>query len=148
MNSKKLLFILILILFIILYLIIFYPIKFSINKKDLIDSKSYILVNMQSVTGFEWVIEEDKSGISNKGDYIRLEGNFPKGFNHNFEISDNTFVLYGMYSGKGDFYGYKYKVFNVSDWDIIYPIKHKYFFNFIYPKKYITKFDYINDMEE
>ena len=120
------------------------PLELAI-KKIPNDRQDYILVKQQKVTGFDWYIIGDHTGIFDIQPDIILNGAVPK-----YEVpsgifhGDNTFICFGEYEADIYVYSQLSKVFKVDSWSIVYPIKRDGLLpSFLNPKYGTNIWDYI-----
>lgn len=142
MKNTKFYTTIVLILLVVILIILYMPIKFSVKINELNDKRNYIVTEVQKATIAPWTLI-DVNGYYFETRDIRLTGNEPTGFNLGIETAGNKFVCYGSNFEKGFLNDEQYHIFNVEDWDIVYPIKRKSFFKNILPKKYLSIYDYI-----
>lgn len=119
----------------------FYPVKWSVTRQQLDDRKDYILVEPYLVTVAPWKIIEDKNGKYDDYCAVRLVGNEPNEFNSSVDLGHNIFVCYGKFLEDGNLAGETYKVFEVENWDILFPIKRNSIFSPFMPKSFLCKAD-------
>ena len=139
MLKKIFKFLCIFIIFIIIY--VYTPIKVGVEYENINFNENYIIVTPIAVTVATWKIIEAKDGDFSENPYVRLSGNYPKGYNYELECGHNYFVCYGEFTAKGYLYGEEYHNFTVENWDIITPIKRDTLFGFLYPKNYLCQLD-------
>ena len=139
MKKNRAIVLIIILLFVASY---FAPVKFAIKQEDLRDTESYIIVQVQHSTAVSiWVAVGDNNGKYNEPVSINLLGDEPQLYSYEIEFGGNQFVCYGNYLDEGDFHGEVYKNFEITGWDILYPIKRDSLFNFILPNSYICRYD-------
>jgi hypothetical protein len=135
---------------IILYCAVFLPVKYAVKYSDLDKNTDYVIVNQTPASGVFEIIE-DKSGKHDNSMEMIVSGDIPGDEFKNYGIMvgpsgvTNQFVLYGEFTGEKDFYGEKIMLYNVRDWDILYPVKRGNMTSFLYPKNGICRADYIKD---
>lgn len=139
---KKVIILLLLFLVVVFGIYFYRPIKFSV-KIDELPNKTYILVEPCATTLANWKIIGNQDEKFKTPLYVRLEGNGPAGFNYDFEAGKNTFICYGVFKEDGELEGEVFKVFEVTDWDILYPVKRNSLFSFCLPKSFICGADMI-----
>jgi hypothetical protein len=100
-----------------------FPLKLAVIKLPT-DRQDYILVKQQQVTGFDWYIVGDNSGLFELTPDILLYGNIPNyGFTSGVYQGHNTFICFGEYQDDVEVDGQQSKSFHVDAWNIVYPIK-------------------------
>lgn len=104
----------------------------ALNSKD---TRIFCDCQACDCTGPYWLVIGKGNGLYSKNhsdkyasEYIELDGNYPKKLNYDlfgFGKTPNVFILEGSYEGekKDDSDIGKHKVFKVTKWDILYPIK-------------------------
>ena len=115
--------------------------KKALKEENIDQSKEYIIAKIQKATVSQWCAVGDNNGIYETPDNIRLKGNVPSGYNYAVETGNNVFICYGNFCATEELHGEKYKVFNVENWEIAYPVKRNSLFNFLLPKSYLCKYD-------
>lgn len=151
-------------IFIIMFIIIaiciikvlplFLPIKYAVEELPKNESE-YIVVTDYKVTGYEWLVIGEQNGLyaehSQNIKCINMIGNIPiSKFYSDYSTGDNRFICYGEYEyqpydGISGHNIYGEYVFNVSRWDIMYPIKRELFIGVLIPKNYICRYDLYYD---
>lgn len=138
---KKMIIKLLIILLPVIFIASFwFPIKLAVKKDTLID-KEYFICEKVVTTGFEWHAVE---GTYDFCGYVRLEGKVPLEGYRNFypSVRFNQFVCHGKVIGEDVFDGYKFLIFNVERWDVLYPVQRESFIpEFIQPKYGFTIWD-------
>lgn len=145
-------------LFVIKVLPLFLPIQYA--RKELPQNTGeYWVVEGQKVTGYNWRVIGDQSGLYSKDSKnfrdINLIGNKPLyNFNDTGGTENNIFICYGeiVYdppkrrpnTGNSAPPIAEY-VLNVRHWEIMYPIKRGLFSGAILPKNYLCLFDAYRD---
>ena len=137
---------------IILYIPNIIPCKFAVKENQLKNKDNYILVKMIRTTGFNWGIVGDQNGrfVDKDGieymEFVELKNNIPvKNYGAGVFWGDNTYVCYGEFTGEGDFYGEEYRIFTVTDWDILFPITRNALRDIIpTPNGYLSLYDFID----
>lgn len=125
------------------YLYFFRPIR----KADCIEKiqgsdKEFILVRFVQTTASSWQIIGDNTGMYEIPIDLSPEGDYPKELSTNLMYTNNIFVFYGEYSeDKVTPAGYNNKVFNVNDWNVIYPINHNSILSPLLSKGYLYSFE-------
>ncbi len=114
--------------------------KLSVTYKSLSDEdRFFIICKAVRVTGFDWKIINE-NGIQADERYVKLVGEDPQYFlNYDLQAGDNEFVFYGKYIGTDYFDGDEYNILEVSDWDILYPVKRNNLFDVLLPNWCILK---------
>lgn len=114
--------------------------RFSITYKKLLnEDRFFIICKAVRVTGFDWKIINE-NGMQAGERYVKLVGEDPQYFlSYDLQTGDNEFVFYGKYTGKDYFDGDEYNILEVSDWDILYPVKRNNIFYVLLPKWCILK---------
>jgi len=129
-------------LLLIIILSLWLPIKLAI-KKDMVDNQEYFICEKVSTTGFEWIVVD---GNYNYTGYIELKGKIPLEEYRNYypSIRFNKFVCLGQIVGEDIFDGYKYLIFNVDRWEVLYPVQRDSLIpEFLLPKYGFTFWDTI-----
>lgn len=129
--KKILIFILLICILLMLPYLFCYPTKTAKKQYDLDNNETYILVKYAATTAGSWEILGDNEKMYESPIPAELKGNIP---NVTFDVKwgDNTYVCYGEYNEDVvNLAGYKNKVFNVSNWDILYPIFHNHIWDWI-----------------
>ncbi|MDR1687958.1 MAG: hypothetical protein LBS21_05020 [Clostridiales bacterium] len=109
--------------------------------------QNYILCQPCGVTGFEWRLIGG-TGANNAFDYCIVKGEDPLGElkpKYEFMTAGNTFVFYveEKRTSFSEAINEDASEYVVSEWDILYPVRHDDFFMFdlFGSKKYITETD-------
>jgi hypothetical protein len=119
------------------------PIRFSVKMESLA-GKEYIICKEVRTTGFDWIVVESSFGYAG---YVELRGKIPLSeYRNNYpRIRFNSFVCYGEFLGEGEFDGYDYRIFKVSDWDVLYPVQRESALpQFLLPKSWLVPLDAID----
>lgn len=116
-----------------------WPMKYTVNidkaKKD-----NYIIVESQATTAATWRIIGDENGIYDEPLDATLKGNYPK-VSYDVLTGGNKYICYGVFDENVvSLAGYKNAVYNVTDWDIVYPISRGRVLCFM-PQKWLCRFD-------
>lgn len=148
MHKSKRIYImyLICIIIFIIYIPNLIPIKYAAKEKNLKIEKNYILCRNQKVTGFNWLILGDINGKYKNPEDIEIIGKTPyETFNYTIDKTENTFVFYGEFIENRikDGEDKPHKVFQASDWDILYPIKRNSLRQGFVPQKFLSVYDKI-----
>ncbi len=139
--------------FILIYIIIKFviPVKFSIKNEDIDKGKTYIVVEFVGATEEYWKVidySDDLKNLINKNPKIltrtMLSDISIEDFFYEFHITgNNKFVCYGKYTDIKNIdedLGVYFYMYDIKDWDIIYPIKRNWF-GFL-PKSYLCNADF------
>ena len=123
--------------------------KFAILEEDIDKERSYIVVEFVGATEEYWNIvdysDDLKDLIEKKPDILQktlLDGKSIESFYYEFGIPVyNKFVCYGKYTDTREISeDLCFFMYDVEDWDIIYPIK-RYGYGFL-PKSYLCNADF------
>ncbi len=120
----------------------YFPVNFAV-KEIQNDGRDYILVAQTKTTGFQWCKVEADGTVE---DYILLKGNAPPNYDYPNRLYDteNIFVCWGEYREREVVDGTISEVFNVDEWDIMYPIKRNSLLpDFLNPEYARNIWDYI-----
>lgn len=147
---KKTTIVLLAIVTIILLIFQFYPIKTAVKLKD-INIENVIVCKRAKITDVNWEIVGGQYGLNDfmdektDADYINIVGNTPiNKLSGDVTEGINRYAFKGKFLRTEDFGGQRYRVFEVYQWDIIYPIDRFSLRTYISPKRYLTIFDYEN----
>jgi hypothetical protein len=141
----------ILILFVVIFIISnLIPIKMAVNRDAKFIKKSNnfedaIICKNEQVTGATWAMIGNKNGLfaDNKGEYIHIEGSTPENaLNSSLLKTPNKYIFYGKFTGNRTVDGEKNRVFLVSAWEIVYPVKRDTIRGFFTSSKYLNIFDF------
>lgn len=139
---KKIVYILCIVL-IILFIVTTYmlwPIKFSVDIKETIINKEYIIVESQSTTSANWKAIGDENGMYDIPLDVKLNGNYPK-VTYDILTGDNMYICYAKFVDTiTTEAGYQNVIYDVKDWDIVYPIDRGKALSLL-PKKWLCHFD-------
>ena len=138
---KKIIIFSIVIITIIFILFSFWPLKFARNKIPEIQAHDCILVQRQYSSEATWSIVENNDDANEVQISVQLTGNYPTGFNYDVDVGGNTYICYGKFIDKQNIDGYKVEVFNVTNWDILYPIKRNSPISWLFPKWFLCNMD-------
>ncbi|MBU5450082.1 hypothetical protein [Acetivibrio sp. MSJd-27] len=119
------------------YLIGFIPIKWAIKKEDIKDDReNYIVVQAEASTVSAWIYEKESEwrNVSLLNETIRK-------FNRELAGLGNQYICYGKFNGSTESIGIQVELFDVTGWDILYPIKRNKYMEGILPKSYLCIFD-------
>ena len=119
-----------------------WPVKTAITQDEIKELNApYYLVKKEFSSAAQWIVIGDQNGEYPEPRYADLRGKFPS-VDYVLQIMDNVYVCYGEYVGQRDnpavtepFY-----VFDVSGWDILYPVKRDSVFQ-LWPKGYLCRID-------
>jgi hypothetical protein len=162
-KNIKLAFFILLILFVVLFVVkvlpVFLPIKYALKELPQ-NTGEYWILKGEKVTGYQWSIIGDQSGLYEGENYkyvsnINIIGNKPiYNFFSDYSSGTNKFVCYGeivyhlskskpnMGTGSpviGE------NVLNVNQWDIMYPINRDLLIGKLIPKNYLCRYDFYYD---
>jgi hypothetical protein len=136
-------FIIIIIIFLVVGIILYYPVKIAKNKDILTNNDNYIICEIVMTTGFDWRIE--KSSIGKVG-LVFIEGistNLIKELSYSIIWGNNEFIMWGNFLSNKNYDGGSYPVFEVTKWEILFPVKRETIVpSFLTPKYGLTFFDY------
>ena len=121
----------------LLYLIGFIPVKWAIKKEDIKDDReNYIVVQAEASTVSAWIYEKESEwrNVSLLNETIRK-------FNRELAGLGNQYICYGKFNGSSESIDIQVEHFDVTDWDILYPIKRNQYMEGILPKSYLCSFD-------
>lgn len=131
-NMNKLIKILIVLCILLIFPYLFcHPVKIAKKYDSLNPQQTYIVVKYVSTTASLWEIIGDNEKMYETPLSVELRGNYPK-LTFDVQWGDNIYVCYGAY--KEDIVnlaGYKNIVFDVTDWDILYPVCHNHIWDWI-----------------
>ncbi|MDP4093473.1 MAG: hypothetical protein Q8920_08940 [Bacillota bacterium] len=146
-NVKKVTIIILIIFVLTIVALNFIPIKNCINIKDIIDrGNKAIICKHDQVTGASWVVIGDSDGLfeEGKGEYIDIIGNIPDTkLNSSVLLGDNEYLFEGSFVETKELHGERYRVFNVTDWDMVNPIDRASLRGYISPRSYLNIFDFL-----
>jgi hypothetical protein len=131
----------------IIVILNFIPVKISAHIKNIkTDDTGVIICEYDQVTGASWRIIGDSKGLFKKGEgeYIDITGKTP-GEKLDWTIllgENNKFILHGKFIGTKEIAGENCRVFEVSHWDIVYPINRTTLRGYVSPKGYLNIYDY------
>lgn len=120
---------------------VFSPIKYAVKQGNLNKADDYLIVKVQKSTISEWIAIGDNKCIYDDAKNVRLTGNIPSGYDYNIETGGNIFICYGKVEGTSDLHGEKYYIYNVENWEILYPVKRNSCFEKVLPDSYLCGFD-------
>lgn len=129
---KKLLIVLLLLCIILVLPYLFcHPVKVAKKQNDLNNKETYILVKAEATTAYQWLIVGDNEKLYETALPVELKGNYPK-LKFDIKSGNNTYVCYGKYDNDTvNIAGYNNKVFDVTGWDILYPVRHNHIWDWI-----------------
>lgn len=118
------------------------PIKVAVKEENLNHEDSYILVQEHEVTAIStWFAIGDNTTMYETLKSVELRGNVPPSFGVAIDFAQNTFICYGEFTGTGDFYGEEYAIFEVEEWNIVYPVQRAAIVPFLWPEFYLCLYD-------
>lgn len=122
-------------------LVLLKPEKHAIKDKELENKGEYFIVKVQRSTAALWSVVGDEKRLYYEPIDAIFVGNYPSGYNYDVEVGDNTFICYGEFIKESEFGGYRNSIYEIYDWDILYPVKRNSPFNLLLPKSYLCKID-------
>lgn len=111
---------------------LYIPVEWAVKDEKLGNEHEYIVVENTDSYYASWIAIGNENGRfeSDKWYYVEFTGNKPLGrLNYDIYSAQNLYVCYGSFTGSeersGDSKGVteEVKIFNVTDWAPVYPIK-------------------------